>query len=139
VAQSINEVMTHDPITVSKDTTIAQVARKMKEGDTGAILVTDDGGQLFGLVTDRDIVVRAIADGADPSTAIEQYATTGTKTLTPDASVDDAIEIVRGGDVRRVPVVQDGRPVGIVSIGDLAIERDEDSALADLSSSAPNN
>jgi CBS domain-containing protein len=138
MAQSINEVMTHDPICVSTDTPIAQVARKMKEGDTGAILLEDDG-RFCGIVTDRDIVVRAIAEGADPTTPIGQYATTDARTLTPDQTVDDAIEIVRGSDVRRVPVVQDGRAVGIVSIGDLAIERDQGSALADMSSSAPNN
>jgi CBS domain-containing protein len=138
MAQTVNEVMTHDPITVSPDTSIAQVARKMKEGDTGAILL-EDNGSFAGIVTDRDIVVRALAEGADPETAIGQYATTDAKTVTPDATVDDAIQIVREDNVRRVPVVQDGRPVGIVSIGDLAIERDEDSALADLSASAQNN
>ena len=138
MAQAINEVMTHDPICVTTDTPIAQVARKMKEGDTGAILL-EDSGKFAGIVTDRDIVVRAIAEGADPSTPIGQYATTDVRTLTPDQTVDDAIEIVRGSDVRRVPVVQDGRPVGIVSIGDLAIESNGEKALADISAAKPNN
>jgi CBS domain-containing protein len=138
MAQSVNEVMTHDPITVSPDTPIAQVARKMREGDTGAILL-EENGKLVGIVTDRDIVVRAIADGADPSEPIGNYATRDPRTVTPDSKVEDAIAIMREDDVRRVPVVQDGRPVGIVSIGDLAVERDADSALADISASSPNN
>jgi len=132
MAQAINEVMTHDPITVEPSTSLAQVARKMRESDTGAILVVENG-TLAGIVTDRDIVVRAIADGRDPETSIGDICTRDARTLTPDSTVEEAIEIIRADDVRRIPVVQDGRPVGIVSIGDLAIERDEDSALADIS------
>src|SRR4051795_12386151 len=132
MAQKVNEVMTHDPITVSADTPIAQVARKMREGDTGAILLEEDA-KLAGIVTDRDIVIRAIADGADPSEPIGSYATRDARSVTPDSPVEDAIAIMREDEVRRVPVVQDGRPVGIVSIGDLAMERDADSALADIS------
>ena len=138
MAQSINEVMTHDPRTVQKGTPLREVAKAMREEDTGAIIVTEDG-RFAGLVTDRDIVVRGLADGRGPDEAVEAVATTDVQTLTPDQSVDDAIQIVREHNVRRVPVVQDGRPVGIVSIGDLAIERDAGSALADLSSSPPNN
>jgi CBS domain-containing protein len=138
MAQTINEVMTHDPITVEPDTPIAQVARRMKDDDTGAILVTENGN-LAGIVTDRDIVVRAIAEGADPDTPIGNFMTRDPKTVTPDSPVDDAIRIARDDDVRRVPVVQDGRPVGIVSLGDLAMERDQDSALADISAASQNN
>jgi CBS domain-containing protein len=138
MAQSINEVMTHDPKTVEKGTPIKEVAKAMRDEDTGAIIVTE-GGRFAGLVTDRDIVVRALADGRSPDEPVDAVVTTDVKALTPDQSVDDAIQIVREHDVRRVPVVQDGRPVGIVSIGDLAIERDEDSALADLSSAPQNN
>ena len=139
MAQSINEVMTHDPITVDTQTTVAEAAKQMRDGDTGALIVTE-GGSATGIVTDRDIVVRAVADGHDPSSAtVGQVATPNAVTLTPDQTVDDAINVVREHNVRRVPVVQDGRPVGIVSIGDLAIERDQDSALADMSSSPANN
>jgi CBS domain-containing protein len=138
MAQSINEVMTHDPRTVEKGTPIRDVARAMREADTGAIIVTDNG-RFAGLVTDRDIVVRALAEGKGPDTPVDEVDTESVKTLTPDQTVDDAIRIVREDDVRRVPVVQDGRPVGIVSLGDLAIERDPDSALADMSSEPANN
>ena len=139
MAQSIREVMTADPQTVSSDATLEEAAREMQSDDIGAVLVTDNG-DVAGILTDRDIVVRAIAEGRDPSsTKVGDVATREVQTLTPDSSVDDAIKLVREQNVRRIPVVEDGRPAGIVSIGDLAIERDTDSALADISSEPPNN
>jgi CBS domain-containing protein len=138
MGQSIRDVMTSDPQTVPADATLQDAAREMT-GDIGAVLV-EDKGNVAGILTDRDIVVRAIAEGRDPSsTKVSDVATRDVKTLTPDSSVEDAIRIVREHNVRRIPVVEDGRPAGIVSIGDLAIERDTDSALADLSSSPSNN
>jgi CBS domain-containing protein len=139
VAQSIREVMTADPRTVDTGATLVDAAREMRDGDVGALIVVD-GGSVAGVVTDRDIVVRAIADGRDPgSTRVSDVATTSPVTLTVDQTVDDAIRVMREQDVRRIPVVQDGRPAGIVSLGDLAIERDTDSALADIASEPPNN
>jgi CBS domain-containing protein len=139
MAQSIREVMTADPRTVAPSDTIADAAQQMREGDVGDILVVENG-QLAGILTDRDIVVRVVADGRDPSsTTVGDVATRDVASLTVDQSVDDAVRLVREQNVRRIPVVQDGRPAGIVSIGDLAIERDTDSALADISSEPPNN
>ncbi|HEX8856755.1 MAG TPA: CBS domain-containing protein [Thermoleophilaceae bacterium] len=136
--QKISEIMTGDPVTVERDTPIAEVARQMRDADTGAILVTDNG-RLFGIATDRDIAVRAVADGLDPDTPADQVTTTDLRTLSPGDSVDDAIQTMRQDDVRRLPIVDGNRPVGIVSLGDLAIERDEDSVLADISSEPANN
>jgi CBS domain-containing protein len=139
MAQSIRDVMTSDPHTISTDATLQDAAREMKGDDIGAVLV-EDKGSVAGILTDRDIVVRAVAEGRDPSsTKVGDVASRDVSTLTPDSSVEDAIKIVREQHVRRIPVVQDGRPAGIVSIGDLAIERDEDSALADISSAPSNN
>jgi CBS domain-containing protein len=139
MAQSIREVMTADPRSVSSSDTVVDAAREMREGDVGAIIVADNG-KVTGILTDRDIVVRVVAEGRDPSsTKVGDVATMDVITLTVDQTVDDAIRIVREHDIRRIPVVQDGRPAGIVSIGDLAIERDPDSALADLASEPPNN
>jgi len=139
MAQSIREVMTADPRTVRSDATLQDAAREMKSGDIGAVLV-EDGGSVAGILTDRDIVVNAVAEGRDPSsTKVSDVATRDVKSLTPDSSVEDAIRIVREQNVRRIPVLQDGRPAGIVSIGDLAIERDPNSALADISSEPANN
>jgi CBS domain-containing protein len=137
MAQSIREVMTADPRTVEASATCVDAAREMRDGDVGSIVVVDNGA-VAGIVTDRDIVVRCVADGTDPgSTRVRDVATMKPVTLTVDQSVDDAIRVVREEDVRRIPVVQDGRPAGIVSLGDLAIERDTDSALADIASEPP--
>jgi len=139
MAQSIREVMTSDPHTVSTDATLQDAAREMQSDDIGAVLV-EEKGSVAGILTDRDIVVRAIAEGRDPSsTKVGDVASRDVTTLTPDSSVEDAIRIVREQHVRRIPVVQDGRPAGIVSIGDLAVERDTESALADVSAASPNN
>jgi CBS domain-containing protein len=140
MAQSIRNVMSENPRTVPADATLADAAREMANDDIGAVLVTDNGGSLAGILTDRDIVVRAIAEQRDPSsTKVGDVATRDVEALSPDSSVDDAIKLVREKNVRRIPVVEDGRPAGIVSIGDLAIERDTDSALADIASEPANN
>jgi CBS domain-containing protein len=139
MAESIREVMTADPRTVDAGATLVDAAREMRDGDVGALIVVENGS-VAGIVTDRDIVVRAIADGKDPgSTRVSDVATMNPVTLTVDQTVEDAIRTMREQDIRRIPVVQDGRPAGIVSLGDLAIERDTDSVLADISSEPPNN
>jgi CBS domain-containing protein len=137
--QKVSEVMTHDPRTVEPSATLTEVARIMRDDDIGAVVLVENGAAA-GLVTDRDIVVRAVADGRDPnSTSVAEVASRDLRTLTPDQNVEDAIALMRDWDVRRVVVVQDGRPVGIVSLGDLAIERDPDSVLADISGEPPND
>ena len=139
MAQSIREVMTKDPITLTPDSSVVDAAKAMRDADVGPALIADDGG-LQGIVTDRDIAVRVVAEGRDPSsTKVSEIASTGLATLTPDDSVEDAIKIIREQKVRRIPIVENNRPVGIVAIGDLAVERDSDSALADISVADPNN
>jgi CBS domain-containing protein len=139
MAQTINEVMTHDPRTVPTDAPLTDVAKEMDQADTGAIIVAEDG-RFKGIVTDRDIVVRAIAAGKDPkSTTAGEIATMGAQTLTPDASVEDAIQLMRDSAIRRIPVVQDDKAIGIVSLGDLAVEGSGEKALDDISSASPNN
>jgi CBS domain-containing protein len=136
--EKVSEVMTPDPRTVERWATPTDIARVMRDDDIGAVVVVVDG-RADGIVTDRDIVVRAIAAGLDPSaTPVGEFETRELHTLTPDQTVEDAARVMREHDVRRIVVVQDDRPVGIVSIGDLAIERDPDSALADISSEPPN-
>jgi CBS domain-containing protein len=139
MAQSIREIMTADPRTVAPEASIVDAAREMRDGDVGAVIVVDQG-RVAGIVTDRDIAVRVVAEGRDPQTThVHDACTADPVTLTVDQSVEDAIRVVRDHDVRRIPVVQDGRPAGIVTIGDLAIERDTGSALADISADPPNN
>jgi CBS domain-containing protein len=84
--------------------------------------------------------VRAVADGIDPDECrVGDICSGGVTAVTPDQPVEEAIRIVREQAVRRVPVVENGTPVGILSIGDLAIERDEHSALAEISAAPANN
>ncbi len=138
MAQTVQEVMAHDPVTVDVSQTLVELARLMRDHDTGAVIVTDDGN-VRGIVTDRDIVVRAIADGRDPSEVdVGDIHSADVVTLNPQDRLETAAETMRRHDVRRLPVVDGGRPIGVVSLGDLAIERDEDSALADISAAAPN-
>jgi len=138
MGQAIREVMTSDPVTLASDASAVEAARRMREADAGAMLVTE-GDELRGLLTDRDIVVRAVADGRNPAEVqVGEICSADVQALAPDDDVARAIELMRERHVRRVPVVEGGRPVGIVSIGDLAIERDRESALADISA-APGN
>lgn len=140
MAQRIEEVMTKDVRCVSEDTPVNEVAAMMRDHDIGDVLVTRGDNKLCGILTDRDIVVRVIAEGTDPaSIRAGDICTDQLVTLAPDASVDEAVELMRKSAVRRVPVVRDEVPVGIVSIGDLAQSRDPKSALADISKAAPNN
>ena len=139
MARSVNEVMTADPRTVDAGDTLAEAARVMREADVGPVLVAQEG-RVTGILTDRDIVVRAVADGRDPqSTTVREAYSSDLVSLTPDQDLDDAVRLMREHDVRRAPVVQDGRPAGILSLGDLAVERDSDSALADISAASPND
>jgi CBS domain-containing protein len=132
--------MTRDPVTVESDATIVDAARLMRDRDIGPLLVVD-GGTVQGIVTDRDIVVRAVADGRDPSTVrIAEVCTGDVETLSPDEPISDAVRRMEQRDVRRLPVVEGGRPVGIVSMGDLAVDGDlPSSSLADISAATPNN
>ena len=136
MGQTVEEIMTRSTQTVDVGDSIQDAARAMRDSDIGDVIVTD-GGQVAGIVTDRDIVVRAIADGREASTTISDVCTTGVETIEPGASVDDALQKMREHDIRRLPVVQDGSPVGIVSLGDLAVDREPDSTLADISAAAP--
>ena len=129
--------MTTNPRTVNVDDTVLEAAQVMRDNDIGDAIVVEDG-QVTGIVTDRDIVVRAVADGRDPqSTAVGEICTTGIQAIEPDASVDDSLRMMREHDIRRLPVVKNGRPVGILSLGDLAVEREPDSTLADISAASP--
>ena len=137
MAQTVEQIMTTNPRTVNMDDTAKDAAAVMRDSDIGDVIVIQDG-QVTGILTDRDIVVRAVAEGRDAdSTSVADICTTGIQAIEPDASVDDALRMMREDDIRRLPVVKNGRPVGIVSLGDLAVEREPDSTLADISAAAP--
>jgi CBS domain-containing protein len=137
---TVRDVMTSDPVTVSTDSTLDEAARLMRDRDIGPVLVVD-ADRVKGIVTDRDIVVRVVAEGTDPaSVTAGTICSTDVATISPDDSVDDAVQLMQQRNVRRLPVVEDGRPVGIVAMGDLAVEGElPESAMADISAARPNN
>jgi CBS domain-containing protein len=138
MATKIRDIMTGSPTSVSPELDIVTVARAMRDEDIGAVLVADDD-KTYGLVTDRDLVIRGLAAGGDPASAtVGELCSDITVTIGPDDSVDTAAKRMRERSVRRLPVIENGRPVGIVSLGDLAIEKDSTSALADISAAKGN-
>ena len=139
MADTIKELMTEDPITLEPKATAREAAERMREADVGAMLVVD-GEELTGLVTDRDIVVRAVAEGKDPDeVSVGDICSSSVVSVSAGDSVEDAIKTMREHDIRRVPVLDDEKPVGIVSLGDLAVAQDSDSVLGDISAAQPNN
>ncbi|WP_030863760.1 CBS domain-containing protein [Streptomyces sp. NRRL S-37] len=138
MAQHVRDIMTGAPVTVGPQTSVAEVARIMRDRDLGSVLVTD-GDRLRGLVTDRDLVVRSVSRGGDPEDiTVAGACSDDPVTVAPDDDLDHAVRLMREHAVRRVPVVEDGRPVGVVSLGDTAMERDPESALGDISAARPN-
>ena len=135
----VSEVMTGMPETVRPDITVADAATRMRDGDIGDVLVTEsEGGALMGIVTDRDIAIRAIAAGQDPTTAtLRSIMSRDMASVTPSDTIEDAKARMRAANVRRLPVIQDGRPIGIVSLGDLSLATDTGTTLADISIASP--
>lgn len=139
MAERVKDVMTPNPQTLSVSATVREAAEAMRANDIGTVIATNDQGRIAGILTDRDIAVRVVAEGRDPrATRIDDIASHDLVALSPDDPIDRAVEAMRERALRRLPVVQDGKVVGIVSLGDLALERDPDSALADISAASPN-
>ena len=138
--ERIPEVMTPNPQVLPASTTGREAAETMRAKDIGDVIVTDDSGNVAGILTDRDLVVRVLAEGRDPrATRVGDIASRDLAAVAPDDPVARAVQIMREKAVRRLPVIEDGKVVGIVSIGDLALDRDPDSALADISAAPPNS
>jgi CBS domain-containing protein len=133
---TVRDVMTAEPIVLERDQSIADAARAMRDNAVGSVLVVD-GDQLCGLVTDRDIVVRALAESADPGSPIGIVCTPHLVAVEAADDAAEALRVMQANAVRRLPVMDQGRIVGMVSIGDLAVGQDEDSALADISAARP--
>jgi CBS domain-containing protein len=138
--RTVREVMSATAETVTPEATLADAAKVMERADIGDVLIVDGTRQLRGIVTDRDIAIRAIAEGRDPnSTPVEEIMTPTVETISSSATVREAIETMRRHDIRRLPVVDGGSPIGVVSLGDLAMSPGSQSVLADLSTAPPNN
>jgi CBS domain-containing protein len=143
-SRHIRDVMTANPECVSEKDSIRDVARIMKDKDTGVVPVVD-GRKIIGLITDRDIVVRGIAEGHNlADLKISEVMTKGVRTVREDADVNEVLKTMGNSEIRRVPVVNtNDELVGIVSIGDIATNTNQSNrvgkAMEDISEAPPNN
>ena len=126
---NVRDVMTSNPRTVSPSDSIQVAARIMKEEDCGVVPVVENGKPV-GIITDRDIVIRAVAAGG-ADRAVREIATTDLVFVKPDTSTRDAEKLMSQRQVRRLPVVENDRLVGIVSLGDIAVKEGKDSRTGD--------
>jgi CBS domain-containing protein len=116
----VRHAMTESPETVDADALVSEVARRMKEKDVGVIPVVEAGGTI-GLITDRDLVLRVLADGIDPaSVRAGEVATRAPVSVTPDTRLSEARDLMERHQVRRLPVMKGHDLVGILSLGDVA-------------------
>lgn len=143
-ARHVRDVMTANPETVQNSDSIREVARIMKDSDTGVVPVVD-GKKIIGLITDRDIVVRGVAEGKNiEDLRVNEIMTKSVRSVREDATVKDALEMMSNADIRRIAVVnQNDELVGIVSIGDISTNTNQDGkvgkAVESISEAPPNN
>src|SRR3989440_12275258 len=138
MAQQIRELMTQNPVSLPGSASVHEAARAMRAADIGDVIVIENN-QVCGIVTDRDTVVRTVAEARDPATTtLADICSHALTTVSPTDSIEQAAQLMRAKAIRRLPVVEGGQAVGIVSLGDLAVERDPSSALGDISAAPPN-
>jgi CBS domain-containing protein len=127
----LRDVMTPNPRTIGPDASLQEAARIMRDADTGVVPVVEKGRPV-GLLTDRDIVVRAVADGTDASRrSVREVASTDLVTASPELGTKEAADLMRQHQVRRLLVCENERLVGVASIGDLAVKEGKDSRVGD--------
>jgi CBS domain-containing protein len=129
----ISDIMTKNPETAHPGSTIADVARMMRDLNVGIVPVVKEDGDLAGVITDRDITIRIVADGLNPiDMSVQDFLSPNAICIEPDASVDEARKLMSEHQIRRLPVVEKGKLVGILSIGDVAIrDRDDKEATGE--------
>ena len=138
MAQQIRDLMTPNPVVLPGTASVHEAAQAMRDADIGDVIVIENQ-RVCGIVTDRDIVVRTVAEARDPATTtLADICSHPLLIVSPTDSVEKAVRLMGTYALRRVPVVEAGQPVGIVSLGDLAVERDPGSALGDISAAPPN-
>ena len=122
----VSDIMTVDPETCLSTDSLQSVANKMADGDYGSVPVVDDG-RLVGVITDRDIAVRAVAQGMGPETEVSEVMTPDPVCVGPDTDVEEAAEIMQEEQIRRLFVTDDDdQLIGVVALGDIALEEDDD-------------
>ncbi len=136
----VRELMSSPPETVGPETRIRDAAKVMQDKAIGDVLVVDGPGEILGIVTDRDLAIRSLAEGRDPvKTQIGEVMSPISATVSPEDTVSKALDLMRRHDIRRLPVVEAGKPVGIVTLGDVSRTHGAGSALADISAAPANN
>jgi CBS domain-containing protein len=129
----MHDVMTPHLVSLPSTASVHEAARAMREQAIGDVVVVEHE-QICGIVTDRDIVVRAVAEARDPATTtLADICSQTLTTVSPEDSLEQAVRLMREQAIRRLPVVEEGRAVGMVSLGDLAVERAPDSVLGAIS------
>ena len=121
MAKSVREAMTEDPRSIGQSASVVEAARLMREADIGSLPITDDE-QLVGMITDRDITTRVVAEAADPKmTSVGDVVSRDLISVEPDEDLEEAVQLMASHQVRRLPVVENGRLVGIVAQADVAL------------------
>lgn len=129
--EKISEVMNTDVQTIGPEATIEEAAQEMRDGDFGLIPVGEEDN-LLGVITDRDIAIRAVAEGKGPDTPVREVMSEGVVSAHEDDSIEEAAQIMSDHQIRRLPIVDaDNRLVGIVSLGDFAVESSDIGAVAE--------
>lgn len=143
-SRHVRDVMTPNPSCVSQKDTIRDVARIMAREDTGVVPVVD-GKKIIGMITDRDIVVRLVAEGKDPANAhVNEAMTKNVRSVREDTPINEVLSLMSSAEIRRVPVVNNNDEiVGIVSMGDIATNTNQEDKVGQtvekISQAPPNN
>ncbi|MFB3814455.1 MAG: CBS domain-containing protein [Terriglobales bacterium] len=128
----VREIMTPNVKYVAPDTSLDEVAQVMRDEDVGVVPVIDNG-ELCGVITDRDIVVRCVAEGNDPAEVeADEVLSENVQTIEPDEDVAEAARIMAEEQIRRLPVVEGGRLVGMLSLGDIAVKQPDEQLTGDV-------
>ncbi|MFG1676889.1 CBS domain-containing protein [Micromonospora sp. NPDC049282] len=136
---TVGEFMTTRLVTMDGNDTLTAAAQEMRDSAIGDVVVTD-GDDVVGIVTDRDITVRGVAEDRNPATTrLNEITSKDVVTVSQNDDVVAAADLMRTYAVRRLPVIEDGHLIGLISMGDLAVEREPQSVLADISADDPNN
>jgi len=125
MAKSVRDAMTQNPRSIGASASVVEAARLMREEHIGSLPITEDD-ELVGMITDRDITTRVVAEAADPQkTSVEEIYSRELISVEPDKDLEEALQLMASYQVRRLPVVENGRLVGIVAQADVALSEDE--------------
>ena len=125
MAESVRDAMSEDPRSIGTSAAVVEAARLMREADIGSLPITDDEN-LVGVITDRDITMRVVAQAADPQrTPVGDVCSRDVISVAPESDLEEALQLMARHQVRRLPVVENGRLVGIVAQADIALRENE--------------